>query len=237
MDKKAYIQALRTKMAQAELPEEVQELVEDEPDVLLKGPSVLEKLKEVKALSDKRQYPAKHSRAMALITKYPNKFFIDSEGDGIVGVTHRPTGFRFHLPKQVLTGVELEKTAEVPMLLDMQVTDGETKKAELLVEFAETPIAQVKGLGGRVMMPDDFGMLFKSATSFWMKDCHFSLDAAFLDESGRILDIQPMEKESYPRAYKSQAEESTKCAIELPAGWCKANGVVCGDRISLLHSS
>jgi uncharacterized membrane protein (UPF0127 family) len=99
----------------------------------------------------------------------------------------------------------------------------------------ETPEAQKMGLSGRLIMPDDYGMLFKSATSFWMKDCHFSLDAAFLDESGRILDIQHMEKESYPKSFKSQAEETTVCSIELPAGWCAANDVTRGDVISLVN--
>jgi DNA ligase D-like protein (predicted 3'-phosphoesterase) len=196
---------------------------------------IIEKLKEVKALSDKRQYQAKHARAMELIQKYPDKFVIDSEGDGIVGITHKATGFRFHLPKQVIAGVELEKRSEVPMLLNMEITNGDEKKAELLVEFAESPKAQAYGLGGRPMMPDNFGMLFKSAKSFWMKNCNFDLDAAFLARDGRILDIQHMTKESYPKSFEPRADGVVN-AIELPSGWCKANGVEIGDLLKLRES-
>lgn len=196
--------------------------------------SIIAKLKEVKALSDKRQYPAKHAKAMALIAKYPDKFVIDSEGDGILGITHQPTGFRFHLPKEVMTGVTLPRLDDPTMLLNMQVTNGKTKKAELLVEFAETKSAEARGLGGRPMMPKNFGMLFKTARSFWMKDCHFDLDAAFLAEDGRILEIQHMTKESFPKTFVPRAGDVIN-AIELPSGWCKANGVRVGDKLQLVN--
>lgn len=196
----------------------------------LKPSEIIAKLKNVKDLSDKKQYRAKHARAMELINKYPDKFVIDSEGAGIVGVTHKPTGFRFHLPKSVLTGVSLKREVETPVLLNMTVSNGNEKKAEFLAEFAETSSAQRRGLGGRRMMPDDFGMLFKTATSFWMKRCNFDLDAVFLDKTGEVVDIQHMPRESFPKRFTARSDKAVS-GLELPSGWCAANGIEVGDRI------
>jgi hypothetical protein len=65
------------------------------------GP-VLQKLLDAKRLSDVRDYKGKHQRLRQLIDKYPDDFFVDSMQGDIVGVTHRPTGFRMHAPIRVL---------------------------------------------------------------------------------------------------------------------------------------
>jgi uncharacterized membrane protein (UPF0127 family)/ATP-dependent DNA ligase len=218
-----------------DVPQKAAQAVNTKPETKkvtkpLKQDGVISKLKRVKALSDKRQYPAKHARAMELINKYPDKFVIDSEGAGIVGVTHEPTGFRFHLPKSVLTGVSLKRKDATSDLFKMEVNGDNIKKGELLVEFVEAPADQKRGLGGRPVMPKDFGMLFKTATSFWMKGCNFDLDAVFLDKQGNIVDVHHMPKKSFPKAFRSRSDDAVS-GLELPSGWCKANGVGVGDRV------
>lgn len=52
--------------------------------------------------SDRRNYAAKHSRLRAAILAAPQEFVVDSDQDGLVGLTHIPTGFRSHLPKQAV---------------------------------------------------------------------------------------------------------------------------------------
>lgn len=51
--------------------------------------------------SDRRNYAGKHARLRALIQAAPQEFAVDSEQDGIVGLTH-VSGFRAHLPKQIV---------------------------------------------------------------------------------------------------------------------------------------
>ena len=61
--------------------------------------SAISELKRAKEHSDKRQYGVKHQIIKKMMTDDPDAFFIDSDdGKGIVGVTHKKTGFRFHMP-------------------------------------------------------------------------------------------------------------------------------------------
>lgn len=61
--------------------------------------SAISELKRAKEHSDKRQYGVKHQIIKKMMTDDPDAFFIDSDdGKGIVGVTHKQTGFRFHMP-------------------------------------------------------------------------------------------------------------------------------------------
>jgi hypothetical protein len=61
-------------------------------------PSALQQLKKAKAYSDVRDYPRKVAILRSLIQESPSDFSIDSRDKGIVGVTHKPTGFRIHMP-------------------------------------------------------------------------------------------------------------------------------------------
>lgn len=67
----------------------------------------LPRLLQAKRESDRKNYRAKHSIMRGLITKQPKDFKIDSNKNGVVGVTHRATGFRLHLPKRVVPTVLL----------------------------------------------------------------------------------------------------------------------------------
>lgn len=55
----------------------------------------------LKKESDRRNYAAKHRIATELIRESPDEFMVDSEERDIMGITHAPTGFRFHLPREV----------------------------------------------------------------------------------------------------------------------------------------
>ena len=60
-------------------------------------PPVLDQLRQAKDESDRKHYHKKHHILRELIAKSPNDWWMDSAGHH-PGVTHRPTGFRFHLP-------------------------------------------------------------------------------------------------------------------------------------------
>lgn len=73
--------------------------------------SRLEDLKKAKQYSDVKQYDEKNQLIHKMITDAPAEFYIDSDKDGIVGLTHESTGFKIHVPKQVVTGVKLQNKA------------------------------------------------------------------------------------------------------------------------------
>jgi len=67
--------------------------------------NVLEDLKKAKSHSDRKQYQTKAKIMGNLLKENPNNFFVDEEKPGgIVGITHRPTGFRVHLKRTQLPG-------------------------------------------------------------------------------------------------------------------------------------
>ncbi len=63
---------------------------------------VIDDLLTAKQYSDKKQYDQKHAKLRALLDKHGKDFFIDSSEKGIVGLTHRPSGFRIHAPLHVI---------------------------------------------------------------------------------------------------------------------------------------
>jgi len=68
------------------------------------GKSPLDRLRQAKAYSDNRLYVEKAMLLRALMMEYPSDFAIDSESDGIFGITHKPTGFKVHLPSIEVPG-------------------------------------------------------------------------------------------------------------------------------------
>ena len=103
---------------------------------------------------------------------------------------------------------------------------------KLYVEVADTPIKRETGLMGRKQLSSDRGMLFKFPNkmklSFWMKDTYIPLDIAFVDDDGKILQIEQMS----PLNTKSiRSVFPCKYAIETNKNWFKDNHVGVGDYI------
>lgn len=69
--------------------------------------SNLSDLKKAKQYSDVRQYKQKHDLIRKMVTATPTEFYVDSDKNGITGLTHASTGFRIHVPNRILSGVEL----------------------------------------------------------------------------------------------------------------------------------
>ena len=75
----------------------------EDPDLKQKASNpVLQALLKAKGLSDRGDYGGKHEIMRQLISSAPGNFGIDSASAGVYGITHAPTGFRMHLPKQVV---------------------------------------------------------------------------------------------------------------------------------------
>lgn len=92
---------------------------------------VVKQLRKAKALSDRRQYSQKHVLLNRLMTDSPSDFYEDSRERNIVGVTHRPSNFRIHIPANKLRA-PLEKAAAAQRL--MKALGSVTKQAPLFGE-------------------------------------------------------------------------------------------------------
>jgi len=102
----------------------------------------------------------------------------------------------------------------------------------IFVELADTHIKRELGLMNRKHLSQNQGMLFKfpfnTRLSFWMKDTYIPLDIAFLDESGKILQIEEMVPLSTRPVYSHSA---CKYALEVNKGWFNKNDIKEGQYI------
>lgn len=72
----------------------------------LEKPVAVRGLKLAKAYSDVGDYGNKHAVMEQLLRARPGEFDVDSRADGIVGLTHRPTNFRIHVPVYLLAAMD-----------------------------------------------------------------------------------------------------------------------------------
>ncbi|MDH3324112.1 MAG: DUF192 domain-containing protein [Candidatus Peregrinibacteria bacterium] len=67
---------------------------------------------------------------------------------------------------------------------------------EFMVEIADTPELRKDGFMFRESLPVDEGMLFvfesESLRKFWMKNVNFDLDAVFISENLKVVDVKKM---------------------------------------------
>ena len=68
------------------------------------------------------------------------------------------------------------------------------------------------------------------ARPFWMRNTHFDLDIAFVGADFVIIDIQRMTAETEDL---HRPDRGYMYAVEAPAGWYEANGIVVGDVMRL----
>lgn len=113
------------------------------------------------------------------------------------------------------------------------VVAGKDGQHDFQVEIADDNAERLRGLQGREKLPQGQGMLFIyegcRQVSFWMKDTPVSLDIAFLDRNGDILEIaartEPFSLEGIGPAGDVFA------VLEVGAGELAALGISTGDRV------
>lgn len=99
-------------------------------------------------------------------------------------------------------------------------------------EVAATGPARQIGLMNRATMPAHRGMVFvfprPARHCMWMKNTLIPLSVAFLDDDGRILNIERME----PRSEESRcAAKPARYALEMNAGWFESRRIAPGETI------
>lgn len=84
------------------------------------------------------------------------------------------------------------------------------------------------GLSGRRSL-DERGMLFYYAEpvtqAFWMKHTHIDLSIAFIDGTGRVVEVREMHAESLDLV---QPATPYRISLEAPSGWYAAHGIAAG---------
>jgi uncharacterized protein len=124
------------------------------------------------------------------------------------------------------------------------VPHGAQRPATALpVVFAEVAATDEKrhtGLGGRDSLAADAGMLFVYPAAgprlFWMKDCRFALDIAFIGPDRRILNVATLGPGAdLPDSRVPVATSSGPAGfvLETNAGWFAAHGVHAGDEVDM----
>jgi len=108
--------------------------------------------------------------------------------------------------------------------------DLEIKGAKVRVEVASDDLSRTNGLMYRERLAEDEGMLFVYSSlrelSFWMRNTLIPLSIAFLDDSGKILEIRDMQPKDESRTVSMY---KVRYALEVNQGWFQRHGVHTGD--------
>jgi uncharacterized membrane protein (UPF0127 family) len=99
-------------------------------------------------------------------------------------------------------------------------------------EVAATPAEREQGLMFREQMAPNEGMvfLFESPASvcMWMKNTLIPLSVAFIDENGKIVNIEDMQ----PQTTDSHcSKKSIRYALEMNRGWFKQKNIKAGSKV------
>jgi len=104
---------------------------------------------------------------------------------------------------------------------------------ELTAEIAHTPDTRTCGLSRRQTLAANTGMLFIFPNfrprTFWMKDTFIPLSIAFLDETGKIVQIHRMQADQTHTTYSSVAP--ARYALEVNQGWFSLHDIKTGDTV------
>ena len=114
------------------------------------------------------------------------------------------------------------------------------KGKKISVEVATDPYSRNNGLMFREpeSLGQDDGMLFfspqKQTQSFFMKGTKIPLSIAFVDDDGKILQIEDMQSFDLNSTI---SKEECRWALEMHQGWFSTNGVAEGDAFDEFQAS
>ena len=99
-------------------------------------------------------------------------------------------------------------------------------------EVAATPGSRQTGMMQRTTMAPQRGMLFVfpevASHCMWMRNTLLPLSVAFLDEKGRIINVEDMQPQSDDNHC---AAKPARYALEMNLGWFKSHGLGAGFAI------
>ena len=129
----------------------------------------------------------------------------------------------FLLPFWLTAGPAVAQLPEISLAINGHV---------LIAEVAATTETRTQGLMHRRMLPENRGMLFvfreTGAHAMWMMNTYIPLSVAFLDEGGRIINIEDMQ----PHTRDSHgAAGPAKYALEMNQGWFARRAIKPGAKV------
>lgn len=121
---------------------------------------------------------------------------------------------------------------ENPILTKVKITVG---SREIEVEVARTPQELSQGMMFRRSLSDNAGMIFcllrEERASFWMKNVQIPLSVAYMDRTGKILEIYDLKP--FETAPVFSRSDKIYYALEMNQGWFVLNGVKVGDVVKV----
>lgn len=108
---------------------------------------------------------------------------------------------------------------------------GEFAGVSLRIEYATSTEAREKGLGGREVIPDDYGLLFVFSEDdrygFWMKGMLVPIDIFWLDDKGHVVSVaRDVATSTYPDVFYPNVP--ARYVLETVAGFARAHRVEVG---------
>jgi uncharacterized membrane protein (UPF0127 family) len=118
---------------------------------------------------------------------------------------------------------------------DFQVISLTAGMHVIKAEVAATDAERQQGLMFRQKMAPNEGMLFvfpsPASVCMWMKNTYLPLSVAFVDENGKIVNIEDMQ----PQTTDSHcAKKPVRYALEMNQGWFKKKNIKPGSEIAEL---
>jgi uncharacterized membrane protein (UPF0127 family) len=99
-------------------------------------------------------------------------------------------------------------------------------------EVAKTEAQRELGLMYRTVMPDNEGMVFDfgapAGVCMWMKNTKLPLAVAFIDDDGKIINIEEMKPETLD---SHCGKKPVRYALEMNSGWFSRKNIKPGFKI------
>ena len=104
----------------------------------------------------------------------------------------------------------------------------------IVVDIADTPQSQERGLSFRNNLAENEGMLFvfnlPGEYYFWMKDMNFPIDIIWLDSDRKVVYIKKDARpELFPESYAPELD--AKYVLEVVSGFSDKNNLKIGDEV------
>ena len=129
----------------------------------------------------------------------------------------------------LITSTMLASAMPVQAFGSLELTMGMYR---IQTEVASTDPDRQRGLMFRKDMPENQGMLFVfpmlAQHCMWMKNTLLPLSVAFLDEEGRIINVEDMAPQTETNHC---ARQPARYALEMNRGWFKQRGFSAGAKL------